>query len=296
MNIDAPSANTTVAEAFRSGVNTLSGRFGQREATWMMRIVFEHLMNYSYTDVVVRGDYPVSSFMQERIARTIDRLLADEPIQYIFSTAQFFGLKLKVTPAVLIPRPETEELVQMIVDRYGRRSDLHVLDACTGSGCIAVALARNLKFAHVDAIDISEEALEVARQNVEATHTDVTLFKADALRLDKATLPTGPYNIIVSNPPYIAEQEKAQMQANVLNYEPHLALFVNNSAPLVFYQQIAKYASTHLLAGGALYFEINPIYAQQLKQQLLAGEYGKWSEVEIINDMQGRQRFCVAYL
>ncbi|MEF2642674.1 MAG: HemK/PrmC family methyltransferase, partial [Paramuribaculum sp.] len=176
----------------------LSAVYPPGEARSMVCIIFEQLKGYTPVEMVIRAGDPVSDFIAGKVDEVVGRLLNHEPIQYIFGQTQFYGITLKVNPDVLIPRPETEQLVDMIVADAGRREDLDVLDICTGSGCIAIALTRTLLFPHVTAVDISPAALAVARENVAATRTGVKLLQADALTLPSPAAPE--YDIIVSNP------------------------------------------------------------------------------------------------
>lgn len=280
----------TVKEVADKAYRSLAPRFGEGEARWMVRLMMEEFKNYSPVDMAVRGDFDAGENVERRIDETVGRLLNGEPIQYIFGKARFYGMNLKVTPDVLIPRPETEELVDLIVNDRGGERDLRVLDVCTGSGCIAIALARNLPFSEVDAIDISREALAVARENASELKAAVCFKEGDALCMgaDGAE-----YDIIVSNPPYIAEHERAEMDRNVLEHEPALALFVPDADPLRFYIAIARYALVALKEQGGLYFEINPLYASDLAGQMKAMG---WSDVSILPDMQKKNRFLIARL
>lgn len=267
----------------------ISEAYPPGEAEALSRIVLEEMLHRSPVDTVLKADEPVSPFMQGKVDEVVARLMRHEPVQYIFGKTSFYGLTLKVAPGVLIPRPETAELVDMIVSDCGDKTDLAVIDLCTGSGCIAVALARYLKFATVEAVDISDEAVAVARENVAALKVNVKVDKGDALRLDAAGGPK--WDVIVSNPPYVAEHEKGGMEANVLDYEPHAALFVPDDDPLKFYKAIAAYAVKALKPGGRLYFEINPLFAAGI-EALLAGL--GFRDVNLCNDMYGRKRFAVA--
>lgn len=268
----------------------LASHFSQGEARWMVRIIMEELKGYTLSDLALKGDDEVSEYLIEKTRAVVDRLLSDEPLQYIFGHTRFYGMRFNVTPDTLIPRPETEELVDMIVKEYSRCNDLRVLDACTGSGCIAVALALNLPFSRVDAFDVSQGALEVARENAKSLNASrVDIFNADALKIHSE--PTPLYDIIVSNPPYIAEHERTAMEPNVLLHEPHSALFVPDDDPLKFYTAISRYALTALKPGGTLWFEINPLYASQL-QCMLRGE--GWEDVATMRDSGGKNRFLTA--
>lgn len=280
----------TVKEVADKAYRSLAPRFGEGEARWMVRLMMEEFKNYSPVDMAVRGDFDAGENVERHIDETVGRLLNGEPIQYIFGKARFYGMNLKATPDVLIPRPETEELVDLIVNDRGGERDLRVLDVCTGSGCIAIALARNLPFSEVDAIDISREALAVARENASELKAAVSFKEGDALRMgaDGAE-----YDIIVSNPPYIAEHERAEMDRNVLEHEPALALFVPDADPLRFYIAIARYALVALKEQGGLYFEINPLYASDLAGQM---KTMGWSDVSIQPDMQKKSRFLIARL
>ncbi len=282
-------ADITLKQCADGVRDRLSAHYPPGEAQALTRIVVEELLHYEPVDVVLHKDSIISPFMQEKIDKVVERLLNDEPVQYIFGKARFCGLEIKVTPDVLIPRPETQELVDCIVKEWGDRSDLSVLDVCTGSGCIAVALARGLKWTDVTAIDISEAALGVARDNVTQLKVNVTLRQGDALAMESPAEPL--WDIIVSNPPYIAENEKRDMEQNVLRYEPHLALFVPDNDPLRFYKAIGRYAAASLRAGGELYFEINPLYRDALVA-MLEGE--GLVDVESWADAEGRQRFVRA--
>lgn len=270
-------------------VARLKDVYSPGESRWMVREIFKRLKGWSQVDMVIRGNEDISPYIEHKVADVTERLLRHEPIQYIFGMADFYGLELKVTPDVLIPRPETAELVDMMVRDADGRSDLHVLDICTGSGCIAVALARNLKFAHVEAWDLSDKALIVAKNNAEMLNVKVDLRHVDALHAEW----TGgeKYDMIVSNPPYIAESERSSMEANVLEHEPAMALFVPDDNPLVFYTSISVFAMDALVEGGRVYFEINPHYASELKDYMLSQG---WDNVDVMADMQRLNRFLVA--
>lgn len=231
----------------------------------------------------------LSPFISSEIEKILKRLLEHEPIQYIIGETRFHGMHLKVTPDVLIPRPETDELVDLVIDEFQHRSDLKVLDIGTGSGCIAIALARNLKFSKVTAIDFSAKALKVARENAEALKTKITFIHADINNWNSLTS----YDIIISNPPYIESREALEMEPNVLLYEPHCALFVDDNNPLELYLRIADISLYSLNPAGALYLEINPKHALNLKTLFTE----KGFKAEVITDSFGKQRFlkCVKF-
>ncbi|MDE6651348.1 MAG: peptide chain release factor N(5)-glutamine methyltransferase, partial [Paramuribaculum sp.] len=245
----------------------LSALYPLSEAKAMTRLIFERLKGFTPADLVLKGAQEAGDFIEGKTAEIVKRLLHNEPIQYIFGIADFYGMEFKVTPDVLIPRPETAELVDIIVKDWKDRTDLHVADLCTGSGCIACALARNLPFSEVTAIDISSPALKIAQENAESQRVRIKFINNDVLSMQ----PSGDaFDIIVSNPPYITEKEKAAMEPNVLDHEPALALFVPDSDPLRFYRPISGFAAHTLAPKGMLYFEINPDYVRQICDLLKA--------------------------
>ena len=281
----------TVSDLRRAAVAALIPLYGRGEAEWMTRLTLESVTGWSRVDLLVDAGKELGEVRVEAVKNIVDRLLKHEPLQYILGYEDFMGLKINVNPSVLIPRPETQELVNIIIDREAKATDLSVLDAGTGSGAIAVALSRNLRFARVTAIDNSDAALEVARSNAERLRTPVTFVNADMLSL--ASLPGEPFDIIVSNPPYVLDSERAEMSANVLGHEPSAALFVPDSDPLRFYLALARYAAAGgLKPGGRLYFECNPLTIDGLASQLEAD----FDEVETVRDSFGRKRFIIASL
>lgn len=264
----------------------LEGIVEPHESQAMIRVICEDVFNYDAVDMTLRQDSELPGFAAERISDIVTRLRRHEPLQYILGSARFHGHRFKVTPAVLIPRPETEQLVDLIIDE-NPGSDLRVLDMGTGSGCIAISLARALKFARVDAFDISRDALAVARENAAALKVKVRFFESDML----APQPPATYDIIVSNPPYICWSEREAMDRNVKDYEPGQALFVPDNDPLLFYKAIAPYAAQSLERGGRLYLEINQRFGAEVKRLL---EDCGFDEVRIIDDTYGKPRFAVA--
>ena len=270
-------------EQLRAG---LTGLYEPQELQAMIRVICEDVFNYDQVDVALRQESELPDFAPERIADIIARLRRHEPLQYIVGSARFHGHRFKVTPAVLIPRPETEQLVDLIVDE-NPGSDLRVLDIGTGSGCIAISLARALKFAQVDALDVSRDALAVARENAAALKVKVRFFESDIL----SPQPPGRYDIIVSNPPYVCWSEREAMERNVKDYEPGQALFVPDNDPLLFYKAIVPYAAQSLERGGRLYLEINQRFGNEVKRLL---EDNGFDEVRIIEDTYGKVRFAAA--
>lgn len=230
----------------------LSPHYTQGEVSALARIIATELLGISQTTYYLKDEVTLTTAEKEKLADALTRLQKEEPIQYILGYSDFCGLRFKVTPAVLIPRPETSELVEWIKTECGTAKNL--LDIGTGSGCIAVSLAKQLPHTNVTAWDISPAALEVAQENNHANGCNVQFEQHDILTY---TPVTEQFDIIVSNPPYIKESEKEAMENNVLLWEPHLALFVPNDTPLLFYRAIAQKALTMLSTGGKLFFEIN---------------------------------------
>lgn len=275
---------------YRDGVlHRLRDKFPEGEATALTRIVLEDLAHYSPVDVALHKDTEIPPSLVEKTDKAVGRICSGEPVQYVLGAALFYGGCIKVTPDVLIPRPETEELTDLIVDRWKTKTDLRVLDICTGSGCIAVALASALPFAQVTATDISEKALGIARENATSWHVKVRFIHDNTL--DTGLDTNSRFNIIVSNPPYICRKEAAEMEPNVLCHEPHLALFVPDNDPLEFYRPIAGFATKALAPGGMLYFEINPLYCADIVKMLNGMGF---TDVQALKDIHGRERFITA--
>jgi release factor glutamine methyltransferase len=275
----------TLTQLKSSFTNTLSGTYPPEEIQSFFNWLTESYLGYSRFEVSVKGEEAVSTATIAKFSEALQRLQNYEPIQYIIGETEFYGLPFKVTPATLIPRPETEELVAWIVSECRiQDSGFRILDIGTGSGCIAISVAKNMQDAQVSALDISAEALQVANQNALHNKVDITFFQSDILKTE--TLPQQ-YDIIVSNPPYVRILEKEMMQANVLEHEPETALFVSNKDPLLFYRAIAKLATTHLSDRGTLYFEINEYLGEELKQLL---ELEGFAEIELKKDIFGKHR------
>ena len=261
--------------------------YDSNEISAMAREMMTKVLNWKPVDIVMRYNEEIPDTLVNTMLGMIERLKNHEPLQYILGVAHFHGHDFKVTPAVLIPRPETAQLVDMIVDE-NPSSDLMVLDIGTGSGCIAISLARALKFAQVTGIDISTRALEIANYNNQALNTRVKFVEQDIM---SCRAPSEAWDIIVSNPPYITENEKASMERNVLDYEPGEALFVSDDDPMRFYRPIAAYARRALKNGGRLYLEINRAMADQVVDTL---RQAKLSNIQVHTDFYGNNRFVTA--
>ena len=277
----------------------LTGIYPATEAQAVVRMLLEELAGLSLADLYAGGIDRLDDAQRQQIERAMARLEEGEPIQYVLGRACFCGRSFAVAPGVLIPRPETEELCRLIMNTHPSES-LNSLDIGTGSGCIAITLALEMPDAEVEAVDISPEALAIAEANAARLGAKVSFHQYDILSEDSPPLgrgrgwvaPSTPkYDIIVSNPPYICERERADMERNVLDYEPHTALFVPDDDPLLFYRTIGQKALTMLAPGGILCFEINPLYCDQLIELLRSQGYG---EVEAVSDSFGKRRFVTA--
>ena len=259
--------------------------YDDHEAKAVARYLLEIRYGLTMTDILCGK---VESLSEEELNALLNRLLQGEPVQYVTGVAEFGGRHLHVEPGVLIPRPETAELCQWIIDERGERKDERggsILDIGTGSGCIACTLAAELPGSKVTAWDISDEALRIAQENAQNIGVNINFEKVDILSIS----PSSQWSTIVSNPPYICNKEREGMEQNVLDHEPSLALFVPDEDPLLFYRAITHFAKTALQDGGNLYFEINPLYAQQLEQ--LMQEEG-FSDIRFRYDSFGKQRFA----
>ncbi len=244
-----------VCDIERFAYRELEDIYNRNEIRTLLQMMFEHFLGWSVAHLLVSKNATINQSDLLKLNFAIKDLRAGKPIQYIIGSTEFCNLTLSVSPHTLIPRPETAELVYLIADKEKERQPQYILDLCTGSGCIAIALAKAFPAAKVFASDISAEAMAVAKKNAECNKAEVSFVIADILREEN---PAGEsYDIIVSNPPYVREMEKVMMNRNVLDYEPHIALFVPDGDPLMFYRHIAEFASKHLRTGGKLYLEIN---------------------------------------
>lgn len=263
--------------------------YDEREATTFVNILIRSFFGLTRADVAVKPDHRLSESEILKFHFAVKDLKKFKPIQYIIKKTDFLNIRLMVNESVLIPRPETEELASLIIGKE-KGSKLKVLDIGTGSGCLAIALKKNLNEAEVTGVDISKEALTTAGKNAFINEQFVHFIQADILRPEKTPL-SDKYDVIVSNPPYVTLEEKSMMKDNVLRYEPHIALFVKENDPLIFYKAILYFTSDHLSAGGRVYFEVNEKFAGEV-----AGLYGNnnFKNVEMLKDINGKTRFVTA--
>ncbi|MDR2914508.1 MAG: peptide chain release factor N(5)-glutamine methyltransferase [Tannerella sp.] len=272
----------------------LKDLYPPEEIRSIIRLILSDVCGLSYSQQILCKDKQIPENEKRGICAIVDRLKKKEPLQYVLGETEFYSLPIKVNPAVLIPRPETEELVDMIikspfVKSYPKQSPLRILDIGTGSGCIAIALAKHIPNATITAADISEKALRTAKCNARLNDTDICFIQADILNTAKAMeLIPGNFDIIVSNPPYIKEEERASMDANVLDFEPPLALFVPDNNPLLFYKAIIDFAVQKLVPEGMIYFEINA-QCDVITNEMFHKK--GFIQTDVICDLSGKNRF-----
>lgn len=270
---------------YRELWRTLEPLYGNGEARAITDYVLDVCFGLSKADILCGAVEEMTAEKTAELNKIFGRLTESEPVQYVLGRAEFCGRWFSVRPGVLIPRPETEELCAWITADSKASASPKVLDIGTGSGCIAITLQLDMPESKVTAWDISADALDVARENAQQLGANVNFVKLDALNAK----PEGEWDVIVSNPPYICEKEKKDMAVNVLEHEPHTALFVPDADPLLFYRAITRLAVQTLNKGGRLYFEINPIYADDTCHMMRAEGM---TAVELRSDMYGKQRMA----
>ena len=263
-------------------ITKLSVTYQKEEILSFFKILCEEYLNITPTKLLLVGEELINKEQFDMFSNVMIRLLNEEPIQYILNTTSFYGLDFICTPSALIPRPETEELVDWILK--SEKNKISILDIGTGTGCIPISLAKNNTDYTVSALDISDAGLELAKDNAQKNEVDISFISADILSYtsDKR------HDLIVSNPPYVRNLEKIKIQNNVLNFEPPLALFVDDDDPLVFYRAILEFAKSNLSEKGSVYFEINENLFNEM-ESLLASY--RFSEIELKKDVFGKYRF-----
>ena len=279
----------------------LDALFGKDEVSQFFYLCIEAFYKLSRLDLALDTNLAITVEEQSTILNALEQLKQEQPIQYILGETEFYGLPFKVNANTLIPRPETEELVSLIIDnvkqsnepKVNSQESITILDIGTGTGCIAISLAKNITNAKVYALDVSPEALKMAKKNAKLNNVNVTFVEASILNPSKwrDVFKEVTFDVVVSNPPYVRELEKAEIQPNVLNHEPHLALFVDDDNPLVFYKAITEFAEQKLKPNGQLYFEINEYLGKEMKTLVEAYQF---NNVEIMKDIFEKDRMLKA--
>ena len=281
-------------------ISELTSIYDEVEAESFFYLSLEKLYNLKRIDLALQPNFELTESEVDNWNNILDDLKSQKPIQYILGETEFYGLPFLVNENVLIPRPETEELVQLIIveSQMIKKETIRILDIGTGSGCIAVSLAKKLPHAEVFAIDVSEEALKVAQKNAEINQVSISFIQTNILETNNLTQlstnnqqPTTAFDIIVSNPPYVRHLEKDEIKKNVLDYEPHLALFVEDNDALLFYRKIAQLSKTSLTQNGKLYFEINQYLGKETVELLEELEY---ENIKLLKDIYDNDRMIVS--
>lgn len=270
-------------------VSALSDLYDADEAKQLARICLQKVLDCNLGYLLCHSPLSLSETQSAQVDSFLSRLKSGEPVQYVEGEAVFMGRMFNVEPGVLIPRPETVELVQWIVEDCREKQPSSLLDVGTGSGCIAVSLAAELPHVRVAAVDVSSVALRVAKSNAERMNVQISVDSLDVLHTSFEAY--APLDVVVSNPPYICEMEKEQMHKNVLEYEPHLALFVPDNDPLLFYRRIAELSLSALKPKGMLYFEINERFGTEIKEML---EKMGFADVQVRKDFFAKDRMVRA--
>ncbi len=267
--------------------NSLKNFYTENELKSLFKFVFEYILNSDFAYIIANPDKKINITELKKI---IYRLQKYEPYQYILGETEFYNLKFKLDKNVLIPRPETEELVDLIITENKRKKNLNILDIGTGSGCIIISLYKNLDCKTCKAIDVSDKAINIAKINAKNNLSEIQFVKTDILKASNKLF-KHKFDIIVSNPPYVTNTQKKIMQKNVLNYEPQQALFVDDNNPLIFYKKIANLAKKILKQNGKLFFEINELFGNETHKIL--NKYG-YNDIKIIKDFNNKDRFVSA--
>lgn len=281
----------SISELRRKYISALEPHYGHREAVAMLDLLLDKCFGISKLHLIMNEDEQLDDENSILLKSYVDDLLAFRPVQHIIGSVDFCGCVINVSPDVMIPRPETAEMVSMICDKYVDIQPNKIVDICAGSGCIAIALAKRFPKSEVRAIELSEKAIEQAAKNAHINEVNVEFVKADVLN-PETVISHDKVDLIVSNPPYICESEKSSMQRNVLDYEPSMALFVPNDNPLVFYEAILKKSLLCLSGRGEVWLEINEFKQQEMSElcKLLGFAF------EFYNDINGKCRFCRAWI
>lgn len=281
------SRTKTLKESFQHFQNLISNTYSIEEARSITQIVFKEVLGYDTIQVILNENELIPASLFEQLDHIAFLLNQNQPVQYVLGFEEFMEMKFTVNSSVLIPRPETEELVLKIIKEHKNNTHLSIIDIGTGSGCIAISLQKNIPTANVSALDVSIDALNIAKLNAKNNQSEINFIHSDIL----TNILPSTYDIIVSNPPYVLKSEQKLMHKNVLDYEPSLALFVEDQDPLLFYKRIVALANTHLKPKGFLYFEINESYADET---LALFDDSNWESAIVWKDIRDKDRMLKA--
>ena len=296
-------ASNKLIDLFRYYETELSVLYDKTEIVALFELVCESYLRLTKQGVKQQWEENVNQSDVLKIYDACKELKKEIPIQYILKQAFFYDSFFYVNPSVLIPRPETEELVDLVISDYNQKKELvvqsptlhppvSILDIGTGSGCIPITLKKNMIQASISALDISAEALQVAKKNAHSHQVEIIFLQQNILNIEHSTFPQTMFDVIISNPPYVLKSEALQMTQQVVGHEPHLALFVKDNAPIVFYKHIIDFCEKQLKSKGTLYFELNPLYAEAVNNYAVESKLFIFSA--ILTDMSGKQRFLKA--
>ncbi|MEQ1554063.1 MAG: peptide chain release factor N(5)-glutamine methyltransferase [Ferruginibacter sp.] len=278
--------NMTIKELYKAFIKTLQQIYDSNEATAIANITFEEYTSLKKNEIITKGETEVSEIIKEKLNTALERLLQNEPLQYILENAWFYNLQFTVNKNVLIPRPETEELVLEAINFIRQNNSKTMIDIGTGSGCISIAIKKNAPTVKVTAVDVSIDAINIAKQNALQNYTDIEFIEINFLEENNYEK-LMQYDVIISNPPYIPNKEI--LDKNVVQFEPHLALFVPQNDPLIFYKKILSFADKHLTAKGKIFLEVHENFAKETAAIFTNKNY----EVQVKLDMQGKERMLL---
>jgi len=279
----------TINTLYRSFLKNLETIYSPNEAANITKMIFESMVNISRVDMIKHPDALLNEESRSKLETCLALLMNHTPVQYVIGNTWFHSLNFKVTPDVLIPRPETEELVTTVIDYLKKNPVGNLLEIGTGSGCISIAIKKNIPDIHITAIDISSAALKIARENAEANKAVISFLEIDFLASTRCS-EIGKFDLVVSNPPYIPNKEMIKMDNNVRLFEPSIALFVPDENPLIFYKNILHFCEKQLLENGKIFMEIHEGYGQEVCALFSSGGY----QTTLVNDLYGKNRIVVA--
>jgi release factor glutamine methyltransferase len=279
----------TAGELYRNYLKLLSPLYDEGESSTITAMIFENIANCSKIDIITNPSKILDTQIKNKLSVCLEELLQHKPIQYVLGEAIFYKLKFEVDESVLIPRPETEELVTEVIQFAKTKNQLFILDVGTGSGCISIAIKKNVPHCLMTSVDISKQSIETAKKNALFHKVDINFVELDFLNTENQ-IQLEMYDVIVSNPPYIPISQKAEMEKHVTDFEPNNALFVSDENPLIFYKAIVEFCRTHLKQEGNIFLEIHELFGEAVQELFHQHKF----ETKLIKDMYGKDRVVVA--